>query len=591
MKEYEASKVFNAVSRTQAELDAAGGAGLKLYDVHNASQHWRKANPDTRLGGDKQVWTQQLIEASAYAGKEGLFVQDVQTQVTIQGELRHEVAIVFGRHDLLAILKARGYLTLMDSTHQTNHLDWKLFTLMVRDAFGTWVPCAHFLTKFEDHDIVAKCLDVVIEASGGWHPRYLMTDDSAAEQLAVKKCFEARGILSGEMDVQHLLCHKHLDATLRKRFKGDRYKKTLECVLAAVKYRRTATGAEDSLRQAINALPKTGQQSFMDGTLRPKEEDLRYIQRELWQKLRLAAVCYRDHSQILLQVRTTNALESFHAQLKLGTKGSMQNFTLKGTIEHIFDVMGRYDKRRRETERMFRASVHPMAAEHEWLRPLPWPIQKLIANEINAAEDGPYEDEWDKLESDTRCSCRFWRSYNVLCRHIWSQHLAVNHLTKDYFDRLGHMFDDCGYELYEARISERLEGEEEEELDTADMRLEVRDVLSNLQARFYELEEQAQDADTDFKLAVLEQWLGMIQRAGGESTRQAVAAFAAARDEPMPPPSQRIADVMDPTAQLPSSTPISTACPRPEPQPASQQDPAGSLKATKRRDKGKGRAL
>ena len=102
----------------------------------------------------------------------------------------------------------------------------------------------------------------------------------------MKKCFEARGILSGEMDVQHLLCHKHLDATLRKRFKGDRYKKTLECVLAAVKYRRTATGAEDSLRQAINALPKTGQQSFMDGTLRPKEEDLRYCEDLAWVRRR-----------------------------------------------------------------------------------------------------------------------------------------------------------------------------------------------------------------------------------------------------------------------------------------------------------------
>ena len=104
-----------------------------------------------------------------------------------------------------------------------------------------------------------------------------MTNDSAAEQLAVKKCFHARGMLSGEMDVQHLLCHKHLDATLRKRFKGDWYKKILECILAAVKYCRTATGGEESLRQAINALPKTGQQSFMDGTLRPKEEDVRDI--------------------------------------------------------------------------------------------------------------------------------------------------------------------------------------------------------------------------------------------------------------------------------------------------------------------------
>ena len=168
-----------------------------------------------------------------------------------------------------------------------------------------------------------------------------------------------------DVTVNHLTRALGLDETLRKRLKGDRYKKILECVLAAVKYRRTATGAEDSLRQAINVLPKTGQQSRPDGTLNPKQEDVRYIWRELWQNLRLAGLCYRDHSQILLQVKTTNAFESFHAQLKLGATGSMQRFTLKGKTQHIFDVMERYDKRHRKTERMFRASVHPKAAEHQ----------------------------------------------------------------------------------------------------------------------------------------------------------------------------------------------------------------------------------
>ena len=76
---------------------------------------------------------------------------------------------MFDRPDLLAVLKARGYLTLMESTHQTSHLDWKLFTLMVSDGFDTWVPCAYFLSTSEDQEIVAKCLDVVIEASSGWH--------------------------------------------------------------------------------------------------------------------------------------------------------------------------------------------------------------------------------------------------------------------------------------------------------------------------------------------------------------------------------------------------------------------------------------
>ena len=151
---------------------------------------------------------------------------------------------------------------------------------------------------------------------------------------------------------------QHLDATLRKRFKSDRYKKTLECILSAVKYRRTATGAKDSLEQAISALPKTAQQS----TLRPNQDDVRYINRELWEKLPLVTLCHRDHSQIILQVKTTNALEAFHSQLKPGVVGLMhQKFSLKGTIQHIFDAFQGYDGRRKDTRRMFRASVHPKA--------------------------------------------------------------------------------------------------------------------------------------------------------------------------------------------------------------------------------------
>lgn len=43
----------------------------------------------------------------------------------------------------------------MDSTHQTNKLSWLLYTLMVRDEYGSWIPGAHMMTAREDSDIVA----------------------------------------------------------------------------------------------------------------------------------------------------------------------------------------------------------------------------------------------------------------------------------------------------------------------------------------------------------------------------------------------------------------------------------------------------
>jgi hypothetical protein len=44
----------------------------------------------------------------------------------------------------------------MNSTHNTNQLKWKLFTLMIRDEYDSWILEVHILTKNEDGDIIAN---------------------------------------------------------------------------------------------------------------------------------------------------------------------------------------------------------------------------------------------------------------------------------------------------------------------------------------------------------------------------------------------------------------------------------------------------
>jgi hypothetical protein len=64
--------------------------------------------------------------------------------------------LVFACSHRLATLANRGYLTLFDSTHKTNILDWYLFTYMVRIETSDWLPCAHALVSAEDGDIIAE---------------------------------------------------------------------------------------------------------------------------------------------------------------------------------------------------------------------------------------------------------------------------------------------------------------------------------------------------------------------------------------------------------------------------------------------------
>jgi len=97
----------------------------------------------------------------------------------------------------------------MDSTHDTNELRWPLYTLMARDTCGSWLPAAFFLTKFEDSDVAAASLKEVKQWAGkAWKLRYMLTDDSAGEQCAVRKVW--KGLSAGEMEVTHLLCKVYI---------------------------------------------------------------------------------------------------------------------------------------------------------------------------------------------------------------------------------------------------------------------------------------------------------------------------------------------------------------------------------------------
>lgn len=46
----------------------------------------------------------------------------------------------------------------MDSTHKANHLDYKLFTIMLRDEYANWIFGAHMLSNHEHGDNIAQFL-------------------------------------------------------------------------------------------------------------------------------------------------------------------------------------------------------------------------------------------------------------------------------------------------------------------------------------------------------------------------------------------------------------------------------------------------
>jgi hypothetical protein len=90
-------------------------------------------------------------------------------------------------------LRQYDKLVLIDSTHKSNKLQWCLYTFMVRDTAITFIPCAHLLPDGEDANILTAAMRTIKKwcnhgqrESSRWVPRWFLTDEPAAEQLAVQ---------------------------------------------------------------------------------------------------------------------------------------------------------------------------------------------------------------------------------------------------------------------------------------------------------------------------------------------------------------------------------------------------------------------
>ena len=142
----------------RSTLKDVGGHWMTLLDVHNSATAHKSANPDLRRTGAKKPWEEQLSAALDWfqgqeKGSEGAWkYRRITATRSADGEPSD--GLVFAHRARMRVLAKRGYLTLMDATYCTNEMRWLLYTLMVRDEQGKWIPGAHILTAKEDSDVL-----------------------------------------------------------------------------------------------------------------------------------------------------------------------------------------------------------------------------------------------------------------------------------------------------------------------------------------------------------------------------------------------------------------------------------------------------
>lgn len=294
--EIEAAKNYSPPAITSAIKEFATsnlGLGecvseLKRKEVANIKYKVR-GPMDTHLIGSS-VLKLDISESISYLKEHGYFVENYYVSQ------RSTKGVVFAHPDQLKKLERHGWLTLIDSTHKTNRYDWRLFTLYIRDTYGCWNVGAHFFVSSEDADTVAEALIIIRNKYCSWSPRYILSDQSNIEAKSIKKAFP--GITAGEQECQILLCVVHVMRTWIQKI----HEKKIRDIMIAAMHKKTKIGCESFVQDAINRCSVSTVQN--------------YIKRNYTKNTEKWGLWARQHSPLLLQVTSTNPLESFHSELK-----------------------------------------------------------------------------------------------------------------------------------------------------------------------------------------------------------------------------------------------------------------------------------
>ncbi|CAB4388177.1 unnamed protein product [Rhizophagus irregularis] len=230
------------------------------------------------------------------------------------------------------------------------------------------------------------------------------------EAKSIKKAFP--GINGGEQECEVILCVVHI----MRLWMSKIYDKKTRDVMVAAMHKRTKIGCEKLIQEAIDNCAVSSIQN--------------YIKRNYMKNTERWALWARQHSPLLLQVTSTNPLESYHSEIKRLTSSKhglvqFQNCPIKktnwtspkpntGLVGAVQNIVNIDLKKRSDSEKVafdFRTkkiSAHGVEDDIiEEIHKFPFPLHRLIVKEacavMNRLEKGKGAPGLTSLD----CHCLF----------------------------------------------------------------------------------------------------------------------------------------------------------------------------------------
>ncbi|POG70593.1 hypothetical protein GLOIN_2v1775727 [Rhizophagus irregularis DAOM 181602=DAOM 197198] len=282
-----------------------------------------------------------------------------------------------------------------------------------------------------------------------------LTEQGNIEAKSIKKTFP--GIDAGEQECQVLLCVVHVMRTWMQKINEKKTQDTMIVVM----HKRTKIGCENLVQDAINHCSVPYIQN--------------YIKRNYTKNTEKWGLWARQHSPLLLQVTSTNSLESFHSELKKITS------SLHGAVHNIVNID--YKKRSEAEIASFNFRIKKISAYGvdddilEEIKKFPFSFQQLIIKEACAV--------MNRLEKG---------------KGVPGNKL----LTSDVWQMFREIFEESGFEVYESRESFIEYVQTEQQKRAEDRRIAVGELTERMRDRYWRVEETGDAERTQSFISMLE---------------------------------------------------------------------------------------
>src|SRR6266516_2612738 len=207
----------------------------------------------------------------------------------------------------------------------------------------------------------------------------------------------------------------------------------------------------------------------------------------------------------------------------------MRHWTLKGTIERVIQVSRIWEDRATVAKTKFHGKHLVIAAGFPAMCKLPFPIQRLIGQEITQSEELERQPSRIYPQGDElSCKCQFYRKYLLPCRHIfyWENRLG-GVIRECHWEKWIYMFeqDISGFEIYEGISTTWIEEDIHQGIGApARRKREVREILAATMEKYYEIEEAITDEGWPEEQAqeAINEWLQLLGTTTGPLRAMAV---------------------------------------------------------------------